>query len=253
MLALLIYAAPFALGIVLLYALVATIGNFRQARSAPYFSFRRAAARSGRQWLLVSLVSAAGIYVALSAQPLVEPPDLTWLIPKSAPVPSPTFSLESILTVTPGTGIATKDPLFSPPTITPTQPTATVLPTPIIATIQSAVTPLPGALLKISAVTTSISASLQPVGTGTSFPAGVPRFYVFFDYENMTNGVSWSRVVILDGKVVRTETEAWQNGPQGVNRYFFFDATGGGWPAGLYVIQFYLGDDLASETTFNLK
>jgi hypothetical protein len=243
------------LGVVVLIALIGVIGNFSKARSAPYFRIRRDATAAGWRAVLLGVISAAGIFGALQARQSLPPPDLGNLLtlPFSVEPATATFDVNSALSVTPdASGGPTRNPLDSPPTITPTAPTPSVFPTAFIATIPSQITPSPGASITIDSVATGISASLQPVGPGTFFAAGIPRLYVFFTYADMTNGMSWARAVVIDGEVVRSETEAWQRGTNG-SAYHFFEAPGGGWPKGAYLIQFYIGDRLAAESAFTLQ
>ncbi len=251
MLSLLVAIAPYVLGVVALVALVGIFGNFNRARSAPYFRIRRDAASAGWRWVVIGVVSAAGIFGALQARRSLPPPNFGSLFPP-AQQGNPTFDVNSALSATSPAGAATHNPLESPPTITPTQPTPSEAPTAFIATIPSQITPSGNAAIKIDSVATAISASLQPVNPGTFFSAGIPRLYIFFSYSDMTNGMSWARAVVIDGKVVRSETEAWQRGTSG-SAYYYFEAPGGGWPKGSYQVQFYIGDKLAAEASFTLQ
>lgn len=252
MFSLLVYAAPFVLGVVLLLALVNVVGNFNRARSAPYFRIRRAAAQAGWRWLLVALVCGGGIYGALSLRDSVEPPDLTTLLPAPRlPGPTATFDINTLLTVTAGGSAATHNPLISPPTITPTLPPTTPPPTPFITTIAAPVTASPDAVIKLAAISTGISASLEPVDPGTFFSSGQPRIYFFITFDKMTNGLSWSRALIIDGKVYSTVTAAWDQGLKG-NAYYWFESQSG-FPVGSYQVQFYIGDKLSAQGAFTLR
>jgi len=250
-LSLLINVAPYVLGVVAVIALVGAFSNFSRSRSAPYFRIRRDATTAGWRWVLIGVVSAGGIFGALQARQSLPPPDVGSLFPPAAQPPA-TFDVNSALSATAPANGATRDPLSSPPTITATLPAASQSPTAFIATIPSLITPQPGASIKIDAVATAISASLQPVNPGTFFSAGIPRIYLFFSYMDMTNGASWGRAVVIDGKVVRSETEAWQRGSNG-SGYYYFEAPGGGWPKGSYQVQFYIGDKLAAEAAFSMQ
>jgi hypothetical protein len=88
------------------------------------------------------------------------------------------------------------------------------------------------------------------VDTGTEFPAGIPRIYIWIDYQDMADGSSWSRVLRLNGDVVRSESEGWERGAEGV-AYYFFDAQGG-WPSGIYEVTFFIGDKLVASAQFSM-
>jgi len=249
---LLIYVAPYVLGLGLVVGLLTAYGDFRRARSAPYYRIRRDSSRSGWRWLLISIVCGAGLYGVLTIRGSYGPPDLAALFPTPNPSGSAgTLDLGGILTPETGTQAATRDPLSGPPTITPTEIPTTPTVTPFITTIEAPVTASPDAAIKLEQISTGISASLEPVEPGTFFSSGQPRIYFFISFSNMSNGQSWSRALLLDTKVIRTVTEAWNQGVKG-NAYYWFEAQGG-FPQGSYQVQFYVGDKLAAQGTFTLR
>jgi hypothetical protein len=249
MLSLIVYLTPFLLGLVVTIAFIAMISNFRRARKAPYFRIRQQATRRAWRWLLIVILGGAGIIAGINIRRALPPFDLQSLLPATASPAAPP-ALPSPGAGSPGTPLATRNLIDEPPTITPIPPTATVSPTPFISTIESDVTPPADATLSIMAISSGISANLDPVDEGTTFPVGTPRIYYWVAYENMENGLSWSRVLLLNGTVVRSESEAWERGTEGV-AYYWFDAQGG-WPTGAYEIQFYIGEQLADSTTYEV-
>ena len=62
--------------------------------------------------------------------------------------------------------------------------------------------------------------------------------------------MSWSQVLLLNGNVVRSESEGWQQEEQGV-AFYFFEAQGG-WPVGDYEVRFFIGDNFAISGTFRI-
>lgn len=249
MLSLVVYVIPYVLGIVLVMSLIGIYTHFRRARQAPYFRIRQDAARRGWRLVLLVLVLAAGIGGAITARRAIPPPDLATILP-ARPTPTPAGNVNVIPTVTPDPDLTPKNPLEGPPTITPTQPTPTLAPTPVISTVESLVTPPFNAVLRITAISSEISASRTPANAGETFSAGIPRVYVWFEFSDMVNGISWSRVLLWNGEVVRSESEVWTYGAEST-AYHWFEAQGG-WPAGQYEIRFYLGDKLVSSETFEL-
>ncbi len=249
MLSLVVYLIPYVLGVVLLVALIAAYSNFRQSRTSPYFRFRRRAARQAWRWVLIIVVSLAVLGAAIRARTIVPPPGR--ISPFSRPpTPLPTLAQEIAPPRTATSGPMPGEATGVPPTITPTQATPLPSPTSLIATIESDVRPPADASLTITAISSGISPQLTPVNPNTTFPAGTQRIYFWLEFTGMVNGASWSQVLLLNGNVVRSESEAWDHDSEGV-AYYWFEAQGG-WPAGSYEIRFYVGDDLAASEDFSI-
>ncbi len=251
MVSLTIYAIPYILGAVLLIALFSAFQNFRLAVQAPYFRIRRDSVTAGWRWIGIAAVASAGIVLAIISRGAVPPPGAVAL---PAPGAQTSYLTAATLMLTPTAsfegGLSTKDILSAPPTITPTRPAPSQTPTPFIATVESQVTPPVDAVLSITAISSGISPNLQPVNADDEFPAGILRLYVWIEYSNMVNGASWSRVLLIDGDVVRSDSEVWERGESGI-AYYFFDAPIG-WPAGVYEVQFYIGERRVAAQTFSV-
>jgi hypothetical protein len=242
-----ITAILISLGILLIASIIGLISNLRIYRKATYFTIRRDSARKVRRWFLVFVITIGGLAAGfrlrnIHADDEGSQPDITTPAPPSA---------GSLPAVTIDPSLTPKDLREAPPTITPTQPTPTQTATPAIATAETSIEVPEGASLTITAISSRITANLLPLDPGDSFAAGIPRIYFFFDYENLTQGVSWSQVLLYNGEVVRSQTETWTWGAVGKDVYYYFE-TRGGWPAGAYEVQFYLGDQLAASKTFTL-
>lgn len=250
MLSIIVYAIPFVVGIVLAASLFNAFANFRRARRAPYFRIRRDATRAGWRWMLIGMAAGLAIAAAVTARRYVPAPDLESMPLSNAEPTLPTLELAPSPMGTPESDAATKDPIAAPPTITPTQPTPSATSTPYIATIESRVTPPANAVIDITAVSSSISSDLRPVNASDEFPVGTPRLYVWLEYDNMADGVSFSRAVLYNGDVLQVRTEPWERGEEGI-AYYYFDAQNG-WPPGSYEVQFYIGDKLADTQSFSV-
>ncbi|MBN1122140.1 MAG: hypothetical protein JXJ17_13770 [Anaerolineae bacterium] len=235
------------LGILLIASIIGLISNLRVYRKATYFTVRRDSARKVRRWFIVLIIAIGGMAAGFRLRNIHSdeegpPSDIT------TPA-SPTVESLPIATIDPS--LTPKDLREAPPTITPTQPTPTQTPTLAIATAETSIEVPEGASLTLTAISSRITANLLPLDPGDSFAAGIPRIYFFFDYENLAQGVSWSQVLLYNGEVVRSQTETWTWGAVGKDVYYYFE-TRGGWPAGVYEVQFYLGDQLAASKTFTL-
>ncbi len=254
MLRLFVYIIPYVLSIVLLIAIVNSAANFRRSQRATYFRLRRDATRGAWRWFLIAIASGGAIALSLIARKDIPPPgpDVLQFSPPTSRVTTTstpeTISLPTVTTREPAA--PTKDFIVPPPTIPPTLPTPTITSTAYIATIESQVTPPPNASITITAISSGISASLEPVNTDTEFPAGTPRIYVWIDFQEMADGSSWSRVLRLNGEVIRSESEGWERGADGI-AYYFFDAQGG-WPTGAYEVTFFIGDKLVTSAQFSI-
>jgi hypothetical protein len=246
MISIAVYAIPFALGAILLVALIRAAVNFRRGRRAPYYRIRRTASTHAWRWVLAAVVLAVGIAASLRLRRLVPPPELPRLF---APPPTETAAVSATLPLSQSLPAVVTSSVL-PPTITPTLPTPTQSPTPYIATIASAVTPPAGAQVLITDISSDISSNLTPVNAGETFPAGIRRLYFWLEFSGMADGVSWSRVLLLNGEVVRSESETWERGAAGT-AYYWFEAQGG-WPAGSYEVQFFIGDRLIASKTFDV-
>lgn len=250
-LAMAVYAAPFVSALVLLTALIGIVTNFREARRAPYFRLRRAAARRGWRWVLVLLLSAVALGLSLAARTRFPTPDLgTLLMMPGSPSPAPSIGVLPTSAWVLDPSITPKSPNLAPPTITPTQPTSTPTTPPLIATIASSVTPSPNASLEIVATSSDISSGETPVEVGTDFPVGTRRIYYWLEFANMADGVSWSQVMLYNGSVIRSESDAWGWGEEGEAHYYF--GAQEGWPEGAYEIRFYVGDQLLTSASYTV-
>lgn len=232
-LAAIVYAAPYASGLLIAIALTSIYTNFREARRAPYFRLRRGAAKRGRRWILVLLVGGVALVVTIRSRSTMTPPEFAtlWSEPTPTPMPSPT--------PTPAPFDETLEP-------TPT-PTTTLTPT---ETIEPSIAPLPDAVLEITEFSGDISPEGNPIDVGAAFPAGLPRVYCWFRYDNMTDGVVWSWMLFSGGAMIRNERGDWEAGESGVGYYYF--SAQDGWALGDYEVRFYIGNRLADSATFTI-
>jgi hypothetical protein len=180
----------------------------------------------------------------------------------SQPTPTLSFQVtEAPILATPATVIGTLLPTAEQASETANEslpiPTTALVPpdtpAPLFVTRESNVTPQAEATLSITAISTDISADFLPVNPGTAFELGAPRVYVFFDFEGMSDGVSWSGVVLVNRQQVDEGSfdQLWSMGEEGIGMYRWFDRDGG-WPVGEYEVRFYIGDKLADSATFRV-
>jgi hypothetical protein len=104
--------------------------------------------------------------------------------------------------------------------------------------------------LRISAAAPEISSDQRPVNEADSFPAGITRLYFFIAYQNMDNGVTWSRILYRDGVPIQGGAYVWTQGAEGES--FFFFGREGGYPAGNYEMRLFLGESEVSRFEFTI-
>ena len=65
-----------------------------------------------------------------------------------------------------------------------------------------------------------------PAGTtGAAMPLGINSLYLFVDWDNMPTGVPWTYRWFLDGKLVSSSTQLWDNGGVGQNLWLSLSST----------------------------
>jgi len=80
----------------------------------------------------------------------------------------------------------------------------------------------------------------QPAGqsgpSGTAMPLGVSNLYAFVDYDLMPSGATWTYRWFLDGRLVASQTQAWDAG--GVGQDFWVNLTSDdNLPEGAYAVE----------------
>lgn len=147
-----------------------------------------------------------------------------------------------------------------PPSITPTvTATATVTPTasPTFEVSINQLAPEPyqrprtDAALQVIAADTAVSANQTPTRSTTSFEAGSERIYLFISFENMDNGVRWSRTLYRDGVPIQGSTLLWSLGEEGASYFFFGDNEG--YASGSYEVRLRLDDQEVSTFAFTVQ
>jgi hypothetical protein len=87
-----------------------------------------------------------------------------------------------------------------------------------------------------------------PMDAAVLFPAGTTTLYAFFDYENMSSNVDWTRSWYIDGELALTKTEAWDSAGSGT--YSLELTSGSGLAPGSYRLALYIEDELAALSNF---
>ncbi len=155
------------------------------------------------------------------------------------------------------------------PTATPVPPTRTPRPS-ATATTTYTPTPTPSPLLNLTplfnvtprtpstdyhltlaAAADAMDANGTIPPSSQTFSAGIKRIYLFISFENMENGVAWSRVLYRDDVPIQGNTLLWSLGATGSSYFFFGDESG--YPPGAYEVRLFVGDHEASRYTFSVR
>ena len=274
----------FALALILL---ISALFQLRRGRRGPYWRLRRQSSQRGAVLLLAALglfvtSVALAFYSGLAALAfrgiddifrqsrsqfigVVVPTETATLRYTLTPTPSSTPTLTPTNTATPTatstvtltlTPTNTTTPTLTPtPTITPTA-TATFTATATVDSVLQLTPPAPGltaradARLRLLTVSDALAANNTPAQTGDTFAAGLTRIYLFMTFENMADGVAWSRVLYRDGQPIQGQAYLWSQGVAGESFFFFGNVDG--YPAGNYEARLFIGEREMSRLEFSI-
>jgi hypothetical protein len=267
---------------------VLALQQLRRGRRGPYWRIRRRASQRGGILFLISvgmfaITFALAFYSGLAAIAFRglddfinrRPSGLTGVI-----VPSDTPTLDVTLTDTPtathtqtattvptvtaqptatstATSTSTSVPTETPPaTHTPTA-TNTPTPTPTVDSVLQLIPPAPGipaqpgAMVRITAADSAISANNTPIQPTTTFESGIARIYLFVSFQDMDDGVAWSRVLYRDNQPIQGQAYLWSQGADGSS--FFFFGNEDGYEPGDYQVRLFLGEEEISRFAFTIS
>lgn len=228
-------------------ALIVTVRAFIQTRSGEYYVIRDEARRTALRGLIVVLIL---ILLTLGVILIPRQTPASELTPTIIPSPSPT----STPTDAPPAAVATVTPTARPTATEPFIPTSTpqaTLPITLTQPLPSAVPPPGDARFEFWALAQDVDESNQPVNASAEFAAGTERIYLFFRYDGLLPDVPWSVVWYQDGNLLDGSTRLWES-ERPVGERFEFFTYAGGFPAGEYEVQVWLGDELQVRAAFSV-
>jgi hypothetical protein len=149
---------------------------------------------------------------------------------------TPTITLSPTITLTP---TLTLTPSVSD---TPTLTTTPFLPAAIEVLFTGPVTPNPDAIFTAIQFSTEFD-GVNAVNPKTVFELPIATMYGGFDYNNTQPGVQWTSLWYRNGELVCYETEPWRDewGTGGIGGYTECSNPIGGWQAGQYEVQIFMG------------
>jgi len=245
-----------------------SLQQLRRGRTGPYWRLRRSAGQRGGRLFLLS-VALFGLALAIAffsgfARIALRGAGVAFVLATDTPVPTTEIPTRTPLPTLTPTFTDTPAPSFTPthtptPTATPTMtftPTITFTASPTfetalhLATLPGGRAPRASATIRMNAADTQVSPDGAPVEPRVQFEAGVQRLFFFFGYQNMMNGVAWSRVLYRDGVAVQGGTFLWSLGESGSGSFFFGDSSG--YPPGEYRVEIRLENRITDTFSFTI-
>ncbi len=113
-------------------------------------------------------------------------------------------------------------------------------------------TPDPEARITIYALSTRISTRRTPISPGTQFEPGFTCLYAFYEFRAMDWGVPFTPLLYREGVLIGAEPTRWEAERDG-RRYYFFCRPEGGYVAGNYELQLFIGNALAARAAFVIR
>ena len=244
------WLAPWLVGaglVATVVTLVVAIQAYARLRRAWYYVIREAARRTFSRSLLVLLILAFLTIGSLliPRQESTPLPTLT-ATANQPPAPTPTrVTPTPVATVTP-----TPQPTATEPFIPTSTPQAT-LPITFTTPLPSAVPPPADARIEFWTLAQGVDEDNRPVDPATVFPAGIERIYLFFTYDGLLPNVPVTVLWYRNGELLNGGTDLWESEQVKGERYVYL-VPAGGYTAGRYQVQVWLGERLQIQVAFSV-
>ena len=89
-----------------------------------------------------------------------------------------------------------------------------------------------------------------PVGAADVFPQGTLRVYAFFEIEDVSPGIEWTRTWFVDGEEVKTTTETWEGNEHGMYDLMLVRTDGEELRPAVYQLRLYIQGSLVQQGSF---
>lgn len=219
----------------------AAIRNMQTARKLSFYSLRKRHNATAWRFLFFTLFLLAFAYwLPFYGEPMIYvyfPPSLT-------PSLTPTITLTPTISQTPTITLSPTTTLTPSVSDTPTLTMTPFLPVAIEALFTGPVTPNPDSVFTAIQFSTQFD-GVNPIDPKTVFELPIETMYGGFDYNNTQPGVQWTALWYRNGQLVCYETEPWREewGTGGIGGYTECSTPIGGWQAGQYEVQIFMGYD----------
>jgi S1-C subfamily serine protease len=95
-----------------------------------------------------------------------------------------------------------------------------------------------------------VDSDYNPIGATDAFDSGVSEVYAAYQYEDMEDGLPWSRTWYLDGEAVLSQDDTWDGGEYGNGWLNIYNNSG--LPDGAYDLAVWVGGEKVQEGSFTL-
>ncbi len=247
-----IHAGIIALSILIIVAAVfairAALRMMQSARKLSFYSLRRMRNRNALQLFFFALfLFSCAFWLPFYGEPIVYvyfPPSLT-------PSVTPTITMTPTITLTPTVTVPPTLTLTPSVSETPTQTGTPFIPVALESQFAGQVTPNPDALFSALQFSTEFQNN-EAVDPRTVFELPIQTIYGGFDYANIIPGAQWTVLWYRDGQLVDFDTEPWKEEWSTGGTGGFVESAGpsGGWTAGSYEVQMFMGYDIKKNGRF---
>ena len=229
----------------LILALAMAIRAYGELRRAEYYVIREAArrtfVRTAALVLLLALLTLVALFIPRQAP---SPGPTATATPQPSPFPTPTHAAPTAT----ATATLTPQPTATEPFIPTSTPQAT-LPVTFTIPVSAAIPPPADARIRFWALAQGVDENNQPLRPAEQFPEGIERIYLFFRYDGLLPNVPWTTLWYRNGELLSGGTYLWES-RRPTGKRFVFLAPAGGYTAGEYEVQVWLGDRLQIRAFF---
>jgi len=261
----LLLIAAGVVAILAVFAFLNAVLTAQRGRTAAYYSVRRETQQRANRRLMMSLgmLLLAGILFGVSFMlPREALPAMQLLTDTPAPAVMPVATFTESPTDIPAPTATIVLPTDTPMPVPTVPPRATLIPEPTSSlvsplpspTIEPSVTPAvvdPNKHLVLSAISSGVDENGQPVGAGTSFQAGTPTIYVFFDYRDVPPNALLRHTWFLNGGSAYFSSQRFNQNGAGLAAIQW--SPRGGFKPGLYEVRVQLGGVPQFVANFEVK
>ncbi len=214
------------------------INAFRKGYKVSYYRLKRIQTSTGwRAFAFAVMLVAFAFIIGRFGEPV----SYNFFPPSPTRTPTPTITMTSTISLTPTISL--------PPTFTPTPavsytPTTTgtpFLPIAIETQFKSIVTPGSAAIFSPLVFSLKVN-DFQAVEPQTVFQNPLSHVFVTFTYDGMQDGVQWTEIWYLNGRLLIYKTSVWDSGTGGSGQDVL-PLPVEEWEPGIYQLVFFVGID----------
>ena len=241
-----IIAASVLIFVAAVLAIRAAIRVMQTARKLSLYSWRRLHnVNAWRLFFLALFLFGGALWLPFYGEPMA----YVYFPPSPTPSLTPTITSTPTITLTPTVTIQPTITLTPSVSDTPTLTLTPFLPLAIEALFDGPVTPNPDAVFTAIQFSPGFDGT-NPIDPKTVFELPIQTMYGGFDYNNTIPGVQWTALWYRDAQLICYETQPWNGGTGGIGGYTECTDPVGGWTAGSYEVQIFMGYNMKRNGRF---